>query len=202
MTARHLAWAREATGGTGRSLKQFDLLTSVWGHYDPVLAAEATETLKLLGFNVMGGVPDRVLRRTACGPTRPRGTWWPIREESAEALEEGRRRADRQEPGDRGRPVDLREHGALRDRRRDPDDGLPPRRPREAQRLVPRLPARAGETDASLGRPIAQVEYPAEAMYAKTLPRDADLPTRKIHYYAASSASGGRSGNCGRRTTW
>ena len=41
-----------------------------------------------------------------------------------------------------------------------------------------------GETDQSLGKPIEGVEYPAEAMYAKTLPRDADLPTRKVMYYA------------------
>jgi hypothetical protein len=64
MTARHLAWAREATGGHARSLRKFDLITSVWGHYDPLLARQATETLRMLGFNVLGGVPVTVTRTT------------------------------------------------------------------------------------------------------------------------------------------
>ena len=62
MTARHLAWAREVTGGHARNLRKFDLITSVWGHYDPLLARQSTETLRLLGFNVLSGVPVSVLR--------------------------------------------------------------------------------------------------------------------------------------------
>jgi len=47
MTARHLAWAREATGGQACRLKRFDIITSVWSHYDPALAQQAADTLTL-----------------------------------------------------------------------------------------------------------------------------------------------------------
>jgi hypothetical protein len=39
-------------------------------------------------------------------------------------------------------------------------------------------------SDADLGKRLDQVEYPAKAMYEKTLPRDADLPTRRLMYHA------------------
>jgi len=37
-----------------------------------------------------------------------------------------------------------------------------------------------GVTEADVGKPLDQVEYPAKAMYEKTLPREADLATRKL----------------------
>src|SRR5204863_2465214 len=42
-----------------------------------------------------------------------------------------------------------------------------------------------GVTEQDLGKPIDQVAYPAAAMYEKTLPRDGDLPTRKLMYHAS-----------------
>src|SRR6185437_5984208 len=36
-----------------------------------------------------------------------------------------------------------------------------------------------------LGTSIALVQYPAKAMFEKTLPCEADLPTRRLMYYAA-----------------
>jgi hypothetical protein len=36
-----------------------------------------------------------------------------------------------------------------------------------------------------LGKPLDEIEYPAKAMFEKSLPRDADLPTRRLMYHAA-----------------
>jgi hypothetical protein len=62
MTARHRAWADAATGDRPIALKRFALCTSLWGPYDPGLARQEVETLKRLGFNVIGGAPAAVLR--------------------------------------------------------------------------------------------------------------------------------------------
>jgi hypothetical protein len=185
MTARHLAWAKEVTGGKARGLKQFELLTSVWGHYDPALAAQATETLKLLGFNVMAGVPTEVLRRY--GMKTYAATWHLVADPQASA-----------EAWQKGDGAQVAKSLATEDGRWTYENMAHYVIADEIQTMDFRRVDRAklngwfrdylrarGETDASLGRPIAEIEYPAEAMYAKSLPRDADLPTRKVHYYAA-----------------
>ena len=187
MTARHLAWAREATGGETRTLKR------VRPHH---VASGATTIRCWPGrpsrrssswaSTCIGGVPTD-------GPARCRhadlhGHLAPRARPRGVGRRRGRRATAQQiakQLGHRRGPLDLRAHGPLRDRRRDPDARLPQRRSREAQRAGSATTCGAkGETDASLGRPIDAVEYPAEAMYEKTLPRDADLPTRKIMYYA------------------
>jgi hypothetical protein len=43
-------------------LKHFTMLTALWGHYDPALARQAIETLKLLGVNVIGNYDAAALR--------------------------------------------------------------------------------------------------------------------------------------------
>ena len=35
MTARHLAWAKEAAAGKPAAFKHFTFVTALWGHYDP-----------------------------------------------------------------------------------------------------------------------------------------------------------------------
>jgi len=184
MTARHLAWAREATGGEAPALKRFDVITSVWGHYDPLLARQAADTLKLLGFNVLAGVPTDVLRQAGMRTYAATGHLVADPEESAATWKKGdAAQIARALRTDEGRwTYEHMAHWVIADeiqtmdfRRVDPA--------KLNRRFRDYLRSR-GETDASLGRPIESVEYPAKAMHEKTLPRRADLPTRKIHYYA------------------
>ncbi|MBI3922922.1 MAG: hypothetical protein HY318_15985, partial [Armatimonadetes bacterium] len=185
MTARHRKWAKEVTGGRTPSLKQFDIITSVWGHYDPVLAKQATETLKLLGFNVMGGVPVSVMREA--GMRTYTATWHlvPDPEESVETWQKGdgaqivRQLAT--EEG--GWTYQNMAHFVVSDEIQTMDfRGV---NPYKLNRWFRDYLRGKGETDQSLGKPIDTVEYPAKAMFAEALPREADLPTRKIMYYAA-----------------
>ena len=184
MTARHLAWAKAASGGRAPDLKKLDLITSIWGHYDPDLARQAVETLRLLGFNVSGGVPVPVLREARMRTYT--ATWHLVADpqESAASWEKGEAAGIARSLGTpEGRwTYENMAHYVIAD---------------EIQTMDFRRVDRAklnhwfrdylrakGETDASLGRPIEGVEYPAEAMHAKVLPRNADLPTRKVLYYA------------------
>lgn len=184
MTARHLAWAREATGGRAPRLEKFELITSIWGHYDPALARQAVAALRQLGFNVTAGVPVDVLRES--GMKTYTATWHLVADprQSAERWKTGDgariARALETEDGrwchehmahyvicDEIQPLDLRrtDRAAL--------DGY-----------FRQYLRRHGESEASLGRPLDQISYPAEAMYEKTLPRSADLPTRRLMYHA------------------
>ncbi|MHB1035374.1 MAG: hypothetical protein ACYC35_11360 [Pirellulales bacterium] len=184
MTARHLAWAQAASGGRAPALKKFDVITSVWGHYDPELARQATQTLRLLGFNVMGGVPVEALQGARMRTYA--ATWHLVAdpEESAAVWNKGEAAqiARRIESAEGRWTYENMAHYVIADEIQTMDF-----------RAVDRVKLDGwfrdylrgeGETDQSLGRPIDGVQYPAEAMYAKSLPRDADLPTRKVMYYA------------------
>ena len=73
MAARHMAWAKAATGGKPVQLHSFTFVTALWGHYDPGLARQEIETLKLLGFNIIGGYDGQLLQK-AC--IRTYATTW------------------------------------------------------------------------------------------------------------------------------
>lgn len=184
MTARHLKWAKEAGGATPASLKHFTFVTALWGHYDPDLMRQAVKTLKLLGINVIGNGDSAILRemgvRTygqtwsyAPDPEAAKQAW----ESEAKALkpamdtEAGRWRttgATHWVVGDEVMTLDFR--------------GMTPAALNGWFRDYLRS---KGLNDSDLGRALDQVEYPAKAMYEKSLPRDADLPTRKLMYHAA-----------------
>ncbi|MBN1420104.1 MAG: hypothetical protein JXP34_15100 [Planctomycetes bacterium] len=185
MAARHLAWAREATGGRAPALRRFDIITSLWGPYDPRLAERAAETLRLLGFNLVGGAPLDVLR--ALDLRTYAATWHLAADPEASITswrtgdgariardlgrDEGRSRAERTAyyvVCDEIKTLDFRGVDAKK------LDGWFRAYLRER-----------GETDASLGKPIDAVSYPAEAMHAKALPHGADPAARKVLYHAA-----------------
>jgi hypothetical protein len=184
MTARHLAWAKAASGGHAPALKKFDVLTSVWGHYDPELARQATETLRLLGFNVMGGVPVPVLRDA--GMRTYAATWHLVAdpEESVASWKKGEAAqiAKALATPDGKWTYQNMAHYVIADEIQTMDFRKVDRA--KLNRWFRDYLRSRGESDQSLGKPMESVEYPAEAMYAKTLPRDADLPTRKVMYYA------------------
>ena len=60
MTERRLRWAREATGGTRRAPKRLLLQTSFAGLQREELNLKEAEVLSLLGFNVVGNMPQEV----------------------------------------------------------------------------------------------------------------------------------------------
>lgn len=185
MTARHFAWANDATGGRPITLKKFDIITSLWGHYDPALSRRAVTTLRQLGFNVVSGAGYPVSRQTgtrfyeavwlhgAGDPEAMTQGFKPSRESILQELKtsEGRWKygaMNHMTISDEVKTLDLR----------DVD------KPKLDGWFRNYLRAQ-GVTEVELGKPLAQIEYPLAAMHEKTLPREADLPTRRLMYHAA-----------------
>ena len=185
MAARHAAWAKEATAGKSRKLSKFQLLTALWGPYDPALARQELRTLKTLGFNVIGGAPWEITRDESVKTYT--ATWHldPDPELSAENWKKGDGAGiEREKQTEEGRWRHANyAHYVVSDEIQTLNlrSGIEPAKLNAHFREYLR---RQSVTDASLGKPIDQVEYPASAMFEKTLPRDADLPTRKVAYYA------------------
>ena len=173
MTARHLAWAKSASGGEPAKLKHFTLCTSLWGHYDPALMRQAIETLRQLGFNIVGNADQKTLRDAGM---RTYGMTWSYGPDPAAAEKMWKTESASVKTEQFSHYVVGDEVQTLN------FNGL------DAQQLngwFRDYLRKRGVTDADLGRPIDQVEYPAKAMYEKTLPRDADPPARRLMYHAA-----------------
>ncbi len=185
MAKRQLAWAREVAGGTQVDLDHFDICTTLWGHYDPGLARQSLETLKLLGFNVVNGASTPVLRHAGVNvlgktwdylvdPEKSAAKWKAFREEKLPA-----RMAT---PDGRWEYEHMR-HLVIADEVKTLkfDKVDKPRRDEWFRAYLrtqdPPCP--------DLGRPLEQVELPIELFEAKTLPREADLHTRRLAYLAA-----------------
>jgi len=185
MTERHLRWAQEVVGKKPISLKRFDVCSTLWGHYDPALARKATLTLKLLGFNVLNGAPNDVLREAGM---RVLGKTWhygPDRDGGRDAWRngDGKRIANQLKTDDGKWFHENMAHLVVADEVK----ALDFRRVDKAKLngWFREYLKEKGVTQADLGKPLDQVEYPAEAMVQKTLPREADLPTRRLMYHAA-----------------
>jgi len=185
ITARELKWAMEASGGRAPNLKNFDILTSVWGHYDPILADQAIQTLKLLGVNVTGGVPVSVMQKY--GMKTYTATWHmvPDPEESAAvwAKGDGANIVNAMKTADGKWTNENMAHYVVCDEIQ--TLGFGGVKPEKLNAWFRDYIRGKGETDATMGKPINSIEYPVKEVRAKTLPRDADLTTRKTMYYAA-----------------
>jgi len=185
MTERHLRWATEVTGGKPIELHKIDVCSTLWGHYDPALARKATRTLDLLGFNVLNGAPNPILREAGM---RVLGKSWHFsadRDAAPEAWKarDGKRIANSLKTEDGKWFYDNMAHLVLADEVKTLDF----RRVDKGKLngwFREYLKAK-GMTEGDLGAPLEKIEYPAEAMYKKTLPREANLPTRRLMYHAA-----------------
>ncbi len=198
MAARHLRWAQEAVAlrqqqaglpplqlPTGEHrLKHFLMITSLWGPYDPCLAQQWVEALRLLGFNVIGGVPEEIAFQYKI---RSYGVTWHLvadPEQSAYQWSEGEGARIAQQlrtPEGRKRLGNLAYYVIC--------DEIQPIDFRHIDReklngWFRQYLRQKGLGDGDLPVGIDRVEYPAEAMFQKHLPREADLPTRKLMYYA------------------
>ena len=63
MTARRLAWAREASGGRRAAPTNLWVQTQFWGPQRPDLDLAEAEVLWLLGFNLAGNASEEMLRK-------------------------------------------------------------------------------------------------------------------------------------------
>ncbi|MGI8423834.1 MAG: hypothetical protein ACR2NO_06955, partial [Chloroflexota bacterium] len=195
MAARHLAWAKEATDGKPITLKKFEVVTSV-SHYDSALARQEYEVLRRLGFNVSHSI-------------------YGMRDSAAMLREAGLRpfAATNQDLGNQFHVADpalaTERWGKFKEHVLGPALATA-----EGKKLYQNLAYfgisdevactgfkdveaakvngwfRAylrdrGVTDADLGRPIKEAGFPLATMYAKGMPREGDLPTRRLAYHAA-----------------
>jgi len=188
MAARHQRWAQNAVVSTGRPFdppKRFDVVTSLWGHYDPALARRAVGTLRTLGFNVIGGVDFSLLREAGLRTYAQTWTFGPDPEAtSREWAAFARTTLARDRSTEEGRArLRATAHYVLADEVQTLDfRGVDPARRNAWFRAYLR---QQGVSDADLGRRVETVDYPADALFAPTLPRNADLPARRLLYHAA-----------------
>lgn len=193
MAARHAQWANEASGGKAPVVKQFDVLTSLWGPYDPALMEQETATLKQLGFNAVTGVSTDLLKKLNLKTYGHTWMFHPdpdvVKAEWAKTVEGSIKPALATEDGmwvhkNMAHWVVSDEVQALY------FNGV------DAEKLngwFRDYLVAQGVKDGELDQPLAEVQYPtdkvegpyANAMHQKTLPRDADLPVRKRMYYAS-----------------
>ncbi len=185
MAARHWAWAKAAAGGRAPKLQHFDIITSLWGPYDPLLTEQWAETLQWLGFNVVGSVPEELMRSRGL---RTYGATWQLSADPQLTTEnwrkqEGASLARRLQNKDARWQFENTAYYVVSDEIKTLD--FRNVEPAKLNGWFREYLRDRGETDASLGRPLAQVEYPAKAMHEQALPRGADLPTRRLMYHAA-----------------
>src|SRR5438105_9105092 len=74
MTARHLAWARAASGGRRASPTNLWVQTQFWAAQRPELDLQEAEAVWLLGFNLVGNTTDNMVE--AFPFLRPAGHHW------------------------------------------------------------------------------------------------------------------------------
>jgi hypothetical protein len=193
MAARHRAWADAATGGNPVALKDFPVCTSLWGHYDPGLAREELRTLKRLGFNVINtgsgleptdvrGEGFRLYHQEWLFESDPRKATKKWEEFARHRLE-----SNLKTPDGRWEFVDGASHWVIGDEVRTLSVmGLDKRELDNWFRAYLKETGVAARDARFFGRPLDEVEYPADELHdARTLPRDADLPHRRLAYHAA-----------------
>lgn len=185
MTARHLAWAKEATGGRPVQFKQFQFITSLWGPYDPDLARQSLQALKLLGFNVVGGADPAQLRSEQLRTYTASWLYVPDPQEQEKqwrTFAQGSLKRSLESENGRWQTADAT-HWVISDE----ISALDLRSIKAERRDVwfREYLKSKGITDADLGQRAERVSLPADALHEKTLPKDAPLPERKLLYHAA-----------------
>ncbi|MDB5353662.1 MAG: hypothetical protein JWN24_115 [Phycisphaerales bacterium] len=185
MAARHLAWAKQATGGIAIHLKQFDVCTSLWGPYDPALARQEIDVLRQLGFNVIGGADSDLITSVGARIYRQSGLYNADPEKSDRDWKagEGRRVENAMKTEEGRKELSAVAHWVLADEIRTLDlQGVDAAKRDGWFRAYLR---ESGVTDQRLGAPVEEARYPGNLLHQAALPRDADLRERKLAYYAA-----------------
>ncbi len=179
MVARQAAWAKEAVGGKPVKLNKFQIITNLWGPYDPALAEQSVATLKLLGFNVIGTYPSIVQKygletyQTTglyeADPNILETEWAKVANQlKASAADSESPKTAFWEIADEVSGIEIR--------------------PVEAAKLNGWFQSylkSENVTERDLGMPLDQVPYPTATMYEGTLPKNEPLEKRRQLYYAA-----------------
>ena len=180
MTARHAKWAKEATGGKPIIVKKFDIITTLWGHYDPALALNEARSLQSLGFNVLGDISPAILSDTGLRTYGFTGLYHPDPEIVASQWNatygKNLSETDKQSLQKNTHWVISDEVSALDFRNIAPE---------KINGWFRDYLKNEGVTSADLGQTIEQVVYPANEMFAPFLPKDAPVQKRRLLYYAA-----------------
>ncbi|CAN5858548.1 hypothetical protein BH20ACI4_BH20ACI4_13060 [soil metagenome] len=180
MTARHAKWAKEATGGKPVALKKFDIITSLWGHYDPSLALEEARSLHSMGFSIVGDISPSIARETGLRTYGFTGLYHPEPQVVADQwkifAENNSSETGRQNFQTAAHFIISDEVSALDFR------NVAPEKLDEWFRAYLK---KEGVTAADLGQPIEKVVYPATTMFEPFLPQNAPLEKRRLLYYAA-----------------
>ncbi len=187
MAARHRSWADEVTGGQPVTLERMSVATSLWGHYDPELCRQEIGTLKLLGFNSVndGRWPD-VMRDEGVSPfwqtglePDPELQEWHWHKYITPRLAQFEEDPESRWPFDEARWVTISDEIKVLDLR-----GMVPNTLNGQFRA---FLTRNKIEPAQLGREsMGQVKFPLEAIFeANASPRDAELPERRLFYWAA-----------------
>jgi len=184
MTARQLKWANEVTNNKPITLKQFTIATSLWGPYDPALAKQNIQTLRQLGFNILGGTDADLIAQSGARTARQSWLFNPDPEKSDKDWKhEADRITNAQKTEEGRRELATVAHWVLGDEIRALD--LKPIDPAKRDAWFRDYLHAQKFTDADFGSPIDQATFPPELVHLKSLPRDADEPTRRLMYYAA-----------------
>jgi len=185
MTARQLKWAQEITGGKAPSIKHFDICTSLWGPYDPALARQNLQTIKLLGFNVSGGTTTPLLREAGMNVASSSWDYLVDPDESTRKWNEFR---EKSVPARKADPDGAWEYAHMRFFTVSDEIGTLSFKEVEKKKRdgwFREYLRQQHVSDTDLGKPVDQVDFPQAMMEGKHLPRDADLPTRRAAYFAA-----------------
>ncbi|MBV9867662.1 MAG: hypothetical protein JO316_20110 [Abitibacteriaceae bacterium] len=185
MAARHLAWAKAAVGERPITLHKFQMITSLWGPYDPALARQEVATLRWLGFDTTHGVDDSIMQGMGF---KTYDVSWLYEADPATADQQWQKFATDSLAKDLATPQGqwkrrATSHWTVADEIKTLDfKGVDTAKLNTWFRDYLQ---NQGVTATDLNKPLSQVEYPVAAMHGKTLPRSADLPTRRLMYYAA-----------------
>jgi hypothetical protein len=185
MTARHRAWAEQAAGGAPPALNRFVLATSVYPHYDDGLAGEDATTLRQLGFGLVNGAPVSAMKREGlmsngqtshytADPESTRAGWQDYVTRTLPRL-----RADPDASWELDHTAWFTISDEIKTVRLDTVD------PGTRTAWFRQYLSATGVTDADLGASISSVQYPSINFTQTPIPKTEDLPTRRLHYYAA-----------------
>lgn len=180
MTTRHFQWAKETIGEKSPVLKKFDIITQFWGTVDPGLERQNIETLKLLGFNVIGNINPKLARPAGMRTYGYSPLYAPEPEFVEQAWKSTVTTFDLNSEDGKWKYQTMA-HWVIWDEVSGVDIINVPTKYNKWFRDYLRS---KGVTDKDLGQSIDEIEYPAKAMYEPTLPQNAPLQTRKIMYYA------------------
>lgn len=183
MTARHLRWAHEATGGKHVQLKKFEFITALWGHYDPALERSEIDALQLLGFGNIGNITPAIAREKQI---KTYGVTWLYAPDPQTVETEWKKFA----AGNINSPVandkwryETMRHWVIADEVSGLD--LSSVEPEKVNNWFREYLKNNSVTAKDLGKPVETIEFPAKILHEPFLPENESLPNRKIFYHAA-----------------